>query len=663
MTVSRQIAAIISLAMLVLMLGALIESVRNTQNFLSEQLLSHAQDTATSLGLSLTPVLAQDDMASAQTMVNAIFDRGYYRQIVISDADGNQIISRTLDDHVEDVPPWFINHVALPTPIAEALIMDGWDQTGLLTIQSSAGYAYIQLWQTMTAKLIWFTSIGIGSTFLVLVVLHFVLAPLRHVEQQARAICERRFPILDKIPRTRELRNVVLAMNRLSSKVEEYITQQSAASEQYRAQANQDPATDLWNKRYFMASLREILENENEHASVTVFLLRLARFKEFNDQYGYTTGDALLKFRAMLLKNICTGLSNKTVISRLSGADFAVLFVDASMEEITLLAKQLTELSDKIGGMQERNFEHALNIGINHLELPAVNTAINLILANADTALKASINLGRNRWIINDFGSEYGLSRSEGRWREILNNIIDEKTVIPYFQPVKSINFLDDVLHFEVFARFPEVCPGDSDLFHPPGVIFVTAERFALTDELDKIVVNAVIGVAMEMPDDYPTIAINLTAASIGSDKFLDWLETELVKLPKLVRSRLAFEVTDSGAMHYKTEVAFLRTLLASHGVLFGLDQFGSGVETFGYLQSLLPDYIKIDRNFTLDVDKEEDNRFFIQSITKIAHTLDIQVIAHGVESSAEGTLLKELGVDGMQGHYVGHPKQMMELD
>lgn len=665
MTVNRQIAFIISLVMVILMLGALVESVRNTQNFLQEQLLSHAQDTATSLGLSLTPVLSQGDLASAETMINAIFDRGYYRQIEVSDTDGNIIISRTLSDQIDDVPEWFVQYVLLPTPVAEAMIMDGWSQNGNLTVQSSPGYAYIQLWRTMVAKLIWFGCVGLSSLLLVLLALRLILSPLRQIEKQAQAICERQFPILDKIPRTRELRSVVLAMNRLSSNVEGYLAQQAEVSEQFRAQANQDPVTELWNKRYFMASLAKILEQDNEHLSVTIFLLRLDSFKEFNDQYGYAAGDDLLKLYAVLLRKMCDDLTIKPVLSRLSGADFALLFVDISRSEIKVLAEQLVDLSITTGTRRRRDFEYTLNIGIHHVDLPSTKPTVNSLLVNADTTLKIAMNRGRNQWAINDGTLENKTLRSEGMWREVLQGIINNKAVVPYFQPVRSNDPSNAVLQFEVFARFVDTSVGDGngDRFHPPGVIFATAERFDLTQDLDKVIVDLILQRVKEMPDGTAIIAINLTPASIKSHEFIDWLGDRLATLPQKMCNRLAFELSDSGTMRNKTGLELLRKLLASYGSLLGLDQFGSGTGTFGYLQSLLPDYIKIDRHFILGVDKEDNNRFFIQSMTKIAHTLDIQVIAHGIESSVERDLLRKLGVDGAQGYYIGHPIPDIELD
>lgn len=139
MTLARQIILVISLVFLWVMVGVFVQGVLNTRAYLEQQLGSHAQDTATSLALSLGPVLQQQDMAAAQSMLDAIADRGYYQRIEYLNLSGQSQLKREHPLVMEGVPSWFTRWVTLERPQREALIMAGWQQLGQLQVVSHAG--------------------------------------------------------------------------------------------------------------------------------------------------------------------------------------------------------------------------------------------------------------------------------------------------------------------------------------------------------------------------------------------------------------------------------------------------------------------------------------------------------------------------------------------
>ena len=146
MTLSRRLALMVMVLLLFVFIGTFFTSVRNTRHYLEAQLESHAQDTATSLGLSISTHLANGDQASIDSMSDAIFDRGYYRKLIVEDAKGNVLKKLELPISIEGVPSWFISAFPLETPVGEAAVMSGWSQAGRVLIQSHPGYAYIELW-------------------------------------------------------------------------------------------------------------------------------------------------------------------------------------------------------------------------------------------------------------------------------------------------------------------------------------------------------------------------------------------------------------------------------------------------------------------------------------------------------------------------------------
>ena len=181
------------------------------------------------------------------------------------------------------------------------------------------------------------------------------------------------------------------------------------------------------------------------------------------------------------------------------------------------------------------------------------------------------------------------------------------------------------------------------------------AKRLGLASRLDRLVIKE----AMQLRSDIigtDKIAINVSAASLQDKSFMSDIITAVNRQPSSM-PRIIFEFVEFSAIQYLDDLTEFRNSISSRGNGIALDHFGSSFSNFGYLHSLRPDYVKIDRAFTSGIDKDDtDNDFFISSLCNVAHSLDIEVIAEGVENEHEWQILKELGVDGMQGYFVDRP-------
>lgn len=148
MTLRRQLTLIIATLFVLLFIGTFSINVHNTRAYLNDQLNSISQDMATSLGLTLSPYMADDDMVVVESHVNALYDSGYYREIVITDINGQALIERISTRPVEKVPGWFVDMFPLDTPRGESLIMSGWTQAGAVRVSAHPEFAYIRLWSS-----------------------------------------------------------------------------------------------------------------------------------------------------------------------------------------------------------------------------------------------------------------------------------------------------------------------------------------------------------------------------------------------------------------------------------------------------------------------------------------------------------------------------------
>lgn len=643
MTLSRQLI-IIGIALFLLMfIGTFVVSVNNTRNYIAAQLESHAQDTATSLGLSLSPPMRENDVPTMTSMVDAIFDRGYYREIAVISIDGKALIKRDLPVRIEGVPEWFVKLIPLETPEGKALVMVGWQQAASVSVRSNPGIAYAKLWRTTMGTLWWFLG-SLGATLIMgLIALRFVLRPLKAVEEQARAICNREFPVQEKLPRARELRSVAEAMNKMTNKVREMFEEQVRASERLRAQAYMDPVTGLANRRYFDTHLQHLLRSPDEFSAGALLLIELSDFKRYNEHRGYPAGDRLMREVGMALGKICP--SSQGVIARLGGADFAILLPHASMGEAERMAEQISSALRDLYDQGLTESEGAGHIGV---ALFRGHETAAEFLSEADMALRAAQVKGPSAWHLFEGGD---LKRADiheaSYWAELLRKVISDKSIVLCFQAVRGCSD-GALIHNETLLRIKEP---DGRLLNA-GVFLPMAEKLGLSVELDKLVIGHLIGIIEAGGGESGRFAVNLSSSAVCDPEFVEWLCGELQRVPALAE-RLIIELSERGAVVQIEAVRRLAERVGALSVKVSLDHFGRGFSSFGYLSNLKIDYLKVDGSYIHGIDQDKENQFFVQTLAKIAHGLDMKIIAEFVETQPEWEMLQSLEVDGGQGYWL----------
>lgn len=643
MTLSRQLI-IIGIALFLLMfIGTFVVSVNNTRNYIAAQLESHAQDTATSLGLSLSPPMQENDVPTMTSMVDAIFDRGYYREVAVVAIDGKPIITRDLPVRIEGVPEWFVRLIPLETPEGKALVMVGWQQAASVSVHSNPGIAYAKLWRTTMGTLWWFLG-SLGATLIMgLIALRFVLKPLKAVEDQARAICNREFPVQKKLPWARELRSVVEAMNKMVIKVKEMFEEQVRASERLRAQTYLDTVTGLANRHYFDTHLNHLLRSPDEFSAGALLLIELCDFKHYNEQRGYPAGDRLMREVGVDLGNICQ--SAQGVIARLGGATFAILLPHVSMGEAEQMSEQISSALRSLYDQGLTEKEDAGHIGI---ALFRGQASVTEFLSEADMALRAAQLKGPNAWHLYEGGD---LKRADiheaSYWAERLRKVISDESIVLCFQAVR--NCTDGTLiHHETLLRIKEA---DGSLINA-GVFIPMAEKLGLSVELDKLVISHLVRTVEAGNVDSGRFAVNLSSTTVCDAEFINWLCGELQRVPAFAE-RFVIELSERGAVGQLEAVRRLAERVGALSVKVSIDHFGRGFSSFGYLSNLKIDYLKVDGSYIHGIDQDKENQFFVQTLAKIAHGLDMKIIAEFVETKQEWEMLQSLEVDGGQGYWL----------
>ncbi|GAB4342849.1 MAG: LapD/MoxY N-terminal periplasmic domain-containing protein [Desulfobulbaceae bacterium] len=651
MTLYRQLLIFTLVLFLLLFTGTWFAKFNSTRSFLLDQLESHAQDTATSLGLSISPHMERGDLPAAETMINAVFDRGYYRIVRLTDVEGRVLIDRTLEVRIEGVPAWFVRLVPLHTPSATSLVLSGWTQAGEILVESHPGYAYRTLWETTVRTSLWYLAmmavVLVGGGF----GLRVLLQPLKRVEHQAETLCRKQYEIQTELPRTRELRRVVEAMNRMTYKVKDMFDEQARIAERLRRNAFHDALTGLGNRRYLERQVSTRLDRGDSAVSGAFLLLELQGLQELNQERGFEAGDELVKKAAQVLKSAVEHVPHSAP-ARLTGGTFALFLPDVGPGEAERIAEQITQ------GLAQLSVEGlTLSENVGHVGGVAYDRATDLgqLLSGADTALRAAQQEGPNRWNMDVLAEETeAAARGQRRWRDILMAALEEQSVFLYAQRTVRCDDRERMVHLEIFSRITE----ESGRLLSAGLFVPLAERLGLTSALDRAVIEKALEADVQRMGA-GNLSINVSPSSLKDPKFRKWLLQSLRDLGGK-GPRLTFEFPEFGAVRNLDLIREFGREVQRLGHGYGIDHFGQGFSNFGYLQSLRPDFVKIDRAYTNELQsRESDSHFFIGSLVGVAHSLDIMVIAEGVETEEQFGLLRDLNVDAVQGYLIGRPEPL----
>jgi len=645
MTLSRQLITLIFITFLLIFSGTFWISVENTRSYLMLQLATQTQNAADSLGLSLAPHMQRGDVAAMDTMINAVFDSGYYKSLQLANISGKMLIERENTSRIEGVPQWFIKQLNLQTPQAESVITTGWMQSGRLTLVAHPGFAYTKLWETTQQTLLWSSLAFLASLMAILLILRAILRPLKAVEDQALAICEREFPIVDHIPHTRELKRVVLAMNRMSARLQGIIGKLSERAEQMRKEALADTLTGLVNRRAFNAMLEHAIHDREQGGAGSLAVIRISGFADYNRQYGIQAGDDLLVDISKKLSFAAASWHMATV-ARITGTDFAIILPLTD----SIIAHEIGQaISSAINAL-------ASTVGRSELAHTGIalfhdTSSSSEVMADADAALASASLLGGNSFVIQGKKSE---ALGNIAWKQLIEQTMHTNSIHLLAQPV--LNLQQQVLYSELLIRIRDQAGEDV----APGVFVSMADRLELNEALDQFVINKATDLIESQKGTLSPLAVNLSPHSIKKTSFNNWLKQHYLQHSGLV-GHLLFEISEHGLLqHLEQAKAFIALVHAYRGKVI-MEHFGTRLSSFQTLCQLKVDYIKLSGSYTRDIADNSDNRFFLQTVTDIAHGLDIEIIAEQIETAADAEAMQALGINAMQGYYFGEPLPLKE--
>jgi diguanylate cyclase (GGDEF)-like protein len=648
MTLGRQLLSGTALIFIALLVGIESIYVSTAKKSLETQLDAHANETATSLALSLGARLSSMDESVLNIMVNPVFDRGHFQSIAVTDAKGGTVFARALDAHDMDVPAWFVKLVSIEGPRGEALVSSGWRQLGKVTVKVHPEYAYKQLYDTALATLAWLLMLFAIALMAMRIHLEEILKPLKRIEETATAISNRKFVSMDMKPRTRELQRVVAAMNILSAKVREVIADESARAERLRREAYEDALTGQLNRRGFDNAVDSALGEDVVHAG-TLALFALGGLEEINKSLGLSKGNEVLRQLAGALATPADPRQRAPIVGRWQGPTLAVFLPNASPEEARAWAGTLC-----------RSFAEELH----RAGLPAVVTAsaglasysgggakLDELGKRAESALAQACSRGTGEAAAEGAGAPRIDARAQ------VEEAIGAGRVSLLCQKVMSVPDPTEAIQVEFMARLMDAAgqPVAAAVFVP------IAAQYGLLAALDRRVVEtAVAALAGARAPALPqTVSLNVSLQSVSDKGFREALG-KLLKTNPAVARRLVFEMTGASASRAKELCAKFSAELRPLGSRLALDNFEVDRDSIGLVHELMPAYIKLAPVFTREIGEREDVRFILEAMLRMVRPLEIPIIAQGVEDAALVAVLRELGVAGYQGYAAGRPEPLV---
>ncbi|MDD4949467.1 LapD/MoxY N-terminal periplasmic domain-containing protein [Sulfuricurvum sp.] len=646
MSLFKQLAIMLTLFLGIILASVMVLNFKTASEFIQNQLYTDAKNTAHSLGLSLSKVADPNDPSSMETMINAIFDSGYYQSIELDDLDGKVVYERHNDMLVSDVPQWFISAVKIENASATSNIMIGWSQFGTLHVSGHTGNAYRQLYSTLINLIETFCMMGIVVFAFLYILLSFSLKSLKRIKDQAKAIIDNQFIFEEKIPFTTEFRSVTVAMNAMVGKVKDIFERENETLRRYHELLYKDSETKLYNRRYVVSKLPDYLQADTSNCVGMYALCSFDELDHFKKEFGYEAYHHLMIDFSNEL-NSQFSQSPSSMIARLNESDFFVVLPAQSLNEIHKgMSAVMEQLKEQLYKEYEGSSEYLIfgcALG-NYSEKDTLKS----LFSRADYSVTHA-KLRANFTIDIAHEEEYALVLGREEWRQELLLSLEESRMLLAFQSVVSFhNDASTVLHEEIFLRLLD----REGVIHSAGYFIPVATSLGLVEQLDRYMISKVL---KHLKDDGSTVsmALNLSSDFVTKYTNMEWLKEQLSAFAKTNTTPLWFEVSNSIALSEIDAVKNISMLVKSFGHRFGIDHFAIPESGAGYLQVIRPDYVKSNGSYLSDMMIDKENGNSRESFHNLAKSLGISIIAIMIENTEQMEELRQIGLNNFQGSFV----------
>ena len=633
MTLLKQIMLAIISFMLLIFVAVGILNFSTINNYIVSQLGTNAKHTANSLGLAIASVTNPKDLSGAQTMINSVFDSGYYSMIKLTGLEGETLIESSQPLVVNSVPKWFVNNVKLEAPVAQSEIMIGWNKFGTLHVQSNTGIAYYELYNIVQSVFYVLLAMSITALLISYLGVKAIFIPLKKVQKQAEAILQNSFILQEKIPFTVDVRQIVLAMNVMITRVKDVFEQSAKTLSKYEELLYKDEQTVLFNRRYLQNNFKEYISSE-EYSSGAASMITCKDLRDLKQEIGFNGQQKLIKSIASIISQNALGMLR----ARLNEDDFIIVSPN-------LTTQNVKNLTDKILLTIKEEFIK-FNVDMDkHPVFAAIvpygpKTPLKDVLTTADITL-ARAKEGKNFASL-IYKSDKEIVLGKEQYKELIETSL--KNGMFKFAGQKVESDFAELVHRELYIRLVD----SEGRWQIASYFMPMVNEIKMTVEIDLYVLNKFADMLRGGMLEKMQYAINLGKDILSSAQHFNEFENALKKIKQYASAKIYIEIPNKDDIDTAVLVGFHQRL-RSLGFGFGLDHFGFDAKSIERLSAVNPDYVKIPAANLIDFlgGEASEQRSWFEAMMM---SRGVKIIATGVENDEQKQNLQNLQINSMQG-------------
>lgn len=627
MSLLRQLLLSVTLAILVILVGATVFSIGSARQYLDAQLQAQSDSTATSLALTLSQPSNQDPTVR-ELLISVLFDSGQFRVVEFLDPTGRILIRREIGDGQDErvqAPDWFSHLLPLQRHEAQRQVTNGWSQLGVVRLQANDAYARDALW-TSTERIVALT-VGAGvlwGLFIWLLMRWLRRALHDDVMTRVRALADgggtADLPPV-RHPGILELQEVSQAIVRTHEQVRATATEREARIESLQLELNQDPVTGLANRKYFINELRRLLEQpaSQDRSSGHVMLFRQCDLQAVNQSMSRVVVDQWLRnVGRLVLELLRVRIGPQAWLARLNGSDFAFVLPMMPGPVAVRVAKAVSDVLQaqriQLGQAGLCRWRMVLTDYEPGEDLPDVLVRLDEALMRAESAGSNEVEYLPDQDMRKDAAGRVG---GEQAWRSLLRNALDEGWFSLALQRDESSVTGTDCMMGTLLLQEPGASePLSGYLFMPPAV------RLGLSAACDAQAVNLGLNWLATHPGE---LALRMSLASILQDDFRAEVAARLTGRPDQAAGLLV-ELDSYGLVSYRAQIMKFSEMLREHGVRLGLRRFAEQPDALLYLHELRPDYVRVSGALIAAQAESPGARRLLVAVQETAREIGVKV-------------------------------------
>jgi diguanylate cyclase (GGDEF)-like protein/PAS domain S-box-containing protein len=443
--------------------------------------------------------------------------------------------------------------------------------------------------------------------------------------------------------------------------------------ERIKFELDHDKLTGLANRRFFRTRLAASVVQRKAGGYAAVLFLDIDRYTQVLENAGELAGQQLLVEVGQRLQ---ARLRDHDLLARLEHDQFALLLENVQLENIYTIADGLREMLRESRYLSHSGQAISITVSVGVAIISKDTPSAEYAMENARQACGQAKRRGQNQTQIFVVESDSRLAKDlEVGWSVRIKEAMTEDRIVLFAQPIMPIKDIDGKLNEEELANLP-LTPGKEPIFEilirlenrdgqmvSPGVFVPLAERFNLMAKVDLWVIARTVRFASRIPEDVPLqFAINLSNQTLLDPEAFAHIENTFAS-HRVNPKRFIFEMRETGQISQLHTARKFMLQAKGLGVRFALDDFGSGQNSISHLKFLPIDMVKVNGEFVANKTGSEVDRAMALSLTQMAHSLKLQVIAESVDSIKALTWLRAAKVDFVQGHLFGTTKKLEDID